>query len=499
LSFVPISTLTPTTQPIGVIVLLLALTCERIRSIDEHLPRMILAGELHNALRIGQERLERSAGPREAERHAAIGQLVGRALLATDRAEDAEDLFQRLLKVYESISRSSVRWLSSLDQGALSLHLGRPGRAAEAWNLVADDEAAPMPLRVEAMAGVAAALYHLGEHHRATATLREAQRLCEEANLVGLRESILHCELELATRTRLDTAEGLNDYALAISGVRVESESVAELCELLRACVECDAGGLLVSRTLEGQRLLLSGEFRASAGGVHLQSVLRWLRECGFVEREATLRLDAALAMLAADDAPGAVELLGVSLQSESALQRHRHATELKYCRSRLLATQGRHDNALRAYKEYARETLYRVMRERAHVPRSRFLERRLQAEEGDAAMFRLPLRYRRAYRFVIEHLGDSQLSIKQIAAHIDVTERALQMAFRKHLGMTPAELIRHHRMQGIRNDLRDGGGTGGVLKTAARWGMANRSTLAHGYRQLFSESPTATLRGQAA
>jgi transcriptional regulator GlxA family with amidase domain len=150
-------------------------------------------------------------------------------------------------------------------------------------------------------------------------------------------------------------------------------------------------------------------------------------------------------------------------------------------------------------YKDYAREALYRITRERSHVPRSRFLERQVMAEEGDAAMYRLPLRYRRAYRFIMERLGDSQLSIKQIAAHIDVTERALQMAFRKHLGMTPAELIRHHRMQGIRNDLCDGGGAGGVLKTAARWGMANRSTLAHGYRQLFAETPTATLRGRAA
>jgi transcriptional regulator GlxA family with amidase domain len=82
------------------------------------------------------------------------------------------------------------------------------------------------------------------------------------------------------------------------------------------------------------------------------------------------------------------------------------------------------------------------------------------------------------------------------VAAHIDVTERALQMAFRKHLGLTPAELIRRHRMEGIRNDLRDSTGAGNVLKTAERWGMSNRSTLAHGYRQLFSETPTGTLRG---
>jgi AraC-like DNA-binding protein len=480
-------------------VLLLALTCERVRALEEHMVRMILNGDLTGALRIGQERLERTAGALGAERQAAIGQLVGRALLAADRAEDAEDLFQRLLKLYESISRASVRWLSSLDQGALSLHVGRPGRAAEAWNLVADDEAAPAPLRVEAMAGLAAALYRLGEHHRAMATLREAQRVCEEAQLAQLREAVQRLELELAARCRLDTAEGLNDYALAVTEQRSDGDTIESLCNELQGRIDASDGGRLVSYNAEGLRLMLSGEIRASAGRAQLQSVLRWLRDCGFAEREAGLRLDAAIAQLARDDAAGAVELLGALMQNEAMSQRHRHATELKYCRSRIHALHGRHDDALRAYKEYAREMLYRTMRERAHVPRSRFLERRLQLEEGDAAMFRLPLRYRRAYRFVMEHLGDSQLSIKQIAAHIDVTERALQMAFRKYLGMTPAELIRHHRMQGIRNDLTDGAGTDGVLKTAARWGMANRSTLAHGYRQLFSESPTATLRGQTA
>jgi methylphosphotriester-DNA--protein-cysteine methyltransferase len=72
-------------------------------------------------------------------------------------------------------------------------------------------------------------------------------------------------------------------------------------------------------------------------------------------------------------------------------------------------------------------------------------------------------------------------------------------MAFRKHLGLTPAEVIRRQRVHGIRAELREGAGADGVQKTAARWGMANRSTLAHTYRQLFSESPTATLRGENA
>lgn len=478
-------------------VLLLALTCERVRSMDTHLVDMLMSGDLNGALRIGLERLERASSSRDVAHHAALGQLLGRALLAADRAEDAEELFQRLPKTYESISRASVRWLSSLDQGALSLHLGRAGRAAEAWHLVAADESAPMPLRVEAMAGLAAALLRLGEHRQAVGALAEARRLASQAELDGLNERLQALEVELDARLRLTACEGLADYALSVTETRGDTETPQAACEELEAHAASQRWSL-VAHSLQSLRLLLSGAAGTAAGRALVHAEIKWLREHGYAALESSLRIDAALTLLARDDAHGVMEVLGALAHSEQQSHRHRHALDVLYCVSRLHAIQGRHGDALRTYKEFAREALYRTARERAHLPRLRFLERQAQASEGDAAMFRLPLRYRRAYRYIIEHLADTQLSIKQVAAHIDVTERALQMAFRKHLGMTPAELIRHQRMQGIRNDLCDGAGSAGVLKTAARWGMANRSTLAQGYRQLFSETPTATLRGQA-
>ena len=64
-----------------------------------------------------------------------------------------------------------------------------------------------------------------------------------------------------------------------------------------------------------------------------------------------------------------------------------------------------------------------------------------------------LPLRYRRAYQYILEHLENRDLSVREVATHVDVTERALQMAFRTHLGMTPAELIRRRRIERIRKE----------------------------------------------
>jgi transcriptional regulator GlxA family with amidase domain len=126
------------------------------------------------------------------------------------------------------------------------------------------------------------------------------------------------------------------------------------------------------------------------------------------------------------------------------------------------------------------------------------FLQQAAQADAGDAAKMRLPLRYRRAYQYMMEHLADENLSVRQVAAHVGVTERALQLAFRAHLGVTPAELIRTRRVENIHQELQRQAGDAGVLEVASRWGVKNRSTLVHNYRTRFDETPTQTLRGAA-
>ncbi len=96
----------------------------------------------------------------------------------------------------------------------------------------------------------------------------------------------------------------------------------------------------------------------------------------------------------------------------------------------------------------------------------------------------------------MIEHLDNRDLSVREVAAHVDVTERALQMAFRSHLGITPAELIRRKRLEHIRRELRETPERHNVLGVAQRWGLTNQSTLTQNYREIFQETPTGMLRG---
>jgi AraC-like DNA-binding protein len=478
--------------------LLLALTCERIRPLQGNVVDVLAAGQLANALRSGLDCLEQGAAVLEPERHAALGQLIGRAMLAANHAEDAEELFQRLTKVYESISRSSVRWLASLDQAVLSLHLNKLGRAAESYNVVADDEAAPPALRAEAMAGLAVAMHRLGNHRRALRMLREAGRLFDEHGLAAAATMVRAIICELALRRRLETSEALADRGLGHVEDREDEAGPASLGNELAACIQVLAPHALAGHWLESLRIVLDDGLTAPAGLTALQRELRWHAENGFSGAEASLRIDAALSFLAHEDMRGATVMLGTLAANEQSAQRHVHALELKYCASKLHALGGRPGEALRTYKEYARELIHRTMRDRTQIPTSRFMEKIELRDQKDAAMYRLPLRYRRAYAFIVEHLDDRKLSVRQVAAHVDVTERALQMAFRTHLGVTPAEMIRRHRMEHIRQDLCNSGGRASVQKTAERWGMTNRSTLAHNYRECFAETPTATLRGRS-
>lgn len=461
--------------------LLVALTCLRVQDLDADVARAALAGDVHDALRLGLARLDR-ASDIELQRRAVLGQLMGQLLLATGRDEQAEEFFQKQLRVYEGMSRSQVRWLSSMDRGYLFLHLNRSGLAAECFNTVADCEEAPTPLRVEALVGLAQAIHGLGEHRRAARTLAYALQL-SSGEATEMKQLLEAAELELKVTARLrqygDAAAARMDAPPASATLRAKAESLAHMP--------------VVSQRLAFLAALGEPGLGVPGGAAGVFDALRWWRERRLAHVEEVGRIEAALALVEEGDAHTAGDILGALACDDSRLQHHRHAIELAFVVSKLHSLQGRYMDALRCYRQHSSQTLARIRAELQRVPYSRFLELQERAEQTDSDQIRLPLRYRRAYQFILAHLNEKTLTIRRIAAHIDVTERALQMAFRTHLGQTPAELIRRLRMARIRTELQHLAGRDSVLAVANRWGMDNRSTLAQNYRQHYGEAPTAT------
>jgi AraC-like DNA-binding protein len=461
--------------------LLVALTCLRARAFDADVAAAALTGDVHDALSIGLTRLDRM-DESEVQRRAVLGQLIGQLLLSSGREEQAEEHFRKQLRVYDGMSRRHVRWLSSLDRGHMFLHLNRCGLAAECFNVVADDEEAPQALRVEALAALAQAIHGLGEHGRATRTLAHALHLSSN-DPCGARQLLEAIQLDVQVTSHVRQCLEAGSAQLG----------PAPAASTLRAMAKAMASLPIVARRLTFLASLVEPGLGTPGAAMPLFDTLRWWRERRLARAEEMGRIEASLALVEVGDAHTAGELLGGLAFDETRLQHHRHAIEIGFILSRMHALQGRYMDALRCLRQHSSQSLTRLRAELQRVPYSRFLAQQQRADQTDADQLRLPLRYRQAYQFILEHLHEKTLSTRRIAAHIDVSERALQMAFRSHLGLTPAELVLRLRMAGIRTELQRVPGRESVLAVAHRWGLNSRSALTQNYRQRFGESPTAT------
>lgn len=101
----------------------------------------------------------------------------------------------------------------------------------------------------------------------------------------------------------------------------------------------------------------------------------------------------------------------------------------------------------------------------------------------------------RRAVAFIDEH-AHTDITIADIAASACVTVRAVQLAFRRHLGTTPTEYLRRVRLDHAHRDLASADpATTTVTTVAYRWGFPSGSRFAAYYRQAYGINPGHTLR----
>lgn len=101
----------------------------------------------------------------------------------------------------------------------------------------------------------------------------------------------------------------------------------------------------------------------------------------------------------------------------------------------------------------------------------------------------------RRAVAFIDDHAAHD-ISVADIAAAARVSIRAVQLAFRRHLGTTPTAYLRWARLDHAHRELRDADpGTTTVGAVAARWGFSSHSRFTGLYRAEFGVPPSRTLR----
>lgn len=105
----------------------------------------------------------------------------------------------------------------------------------------------------------------------------------------------------------------------------------------------------------------------------------------------------------------------------------------------------------------------------------------------------------RAALAHIDAHAACPAATVTTVAAAVAVTPRALQAAFRRHLGITPSAYLRAVRLDRARAELTAAlPGQVTVAGVAARWGYANRDRFTAAYRAAHGETPSATLRSPA-
>lgn len=420
--------------------------------------------------------------------------------LLTGGDVEAEEVY-RVAQRLSNASRQAMRAESCRNTAWQAFFRYRLNTALACFGRAADEHDIPIDRVVEVRVGIVCLLYELGWISEALCELDELRELVHdrsEPTMMAWNELLAALKVDIAIQCTVRSSMSLQDHVYWQSGSMHRRSTGASLEGYLHSeesKIDIATVRIPILRTRVDYLCQLREATGAERNAIDgLLKHVNWARDHCLHDYQRTLRLEIALAMLArgsAQDADMILEPLYGAAQSGVAGHRQ---IEYLYCMAKTRQAQGRLKEAQQFYNRYALTSM-NCLREAlsARVP---FLERKIrETAQLDDIGARLPARYRRAYRFMLENLERADLSVRDIAAEVSVTERALQGAFKKFLNMSPTEVIRRQRMERIRSELVDGlASDGGVLATASRWGVQNRSTLINGYRKQFDEAPSHTL-----
>jgi AraC-like DNA-binding protein len=100
----------------------------------------------------------------------------------------------------------------------------------------------------------------------------------------------------------------------------------------------------------------------------------------------------------------------------------------------------------------------------------------------------------RRGERFIIDNAGAS-ITVSDVADHLGISLRSLQVGFRRWRETTPTAFLRQVRLQLVRDELLRSGQEANVTTIALRHGFSHLGRFSAQYRSAFGEDPSATLR----
>ncbi|QET06527.1 MULTISPECIES: helix-turn-helix transcriptional regulator [Cupriavidus] len=429
-------------------------------------------------------------------------QALSDALALRDLDEEAEQGYARAQRVCRDAEQ--LRLVSCRNTGWQAFKRNRTSLARNCFTRIMHDDAASSAERTEAAIALALIDHQLGHQRAAEHAIAQARLSAAQADDPLWAELVELLALDIGIQLSIRWSPGLADHVFWQS-VRAAAPASALGSLPQDVAVAASLRGIASgpwSLTLMSRHASYLTELAATAAGDGDAARMLPTRMDALSLPERTvvhahMRIDSLIAALG-----GGFSLLTDRLystldkrgDSAGAVRGH---LDLLYASGKVAALRGQVASALDLWTVYSQEALHRLRTEvismRAQDPRA---DASAQARADDIAG-RLPAKYRRAYLYIVENIGHSTLTTREVAAHIDVTERALQMEFKRSLGMSPSALIRQLRLEGVRGELLDDTRTHAtVLDTASRWGFTSRSSLLKNYRRQFHESPSETIHG---
>ena len=458
--------------------------------------RQALAGQFTDAYASAAAWADPDGSSRDGDYAAMLA--YGDIQLALGRSTEAEETYRKAQRLIRH-SRDLMRVVSCRNAGWLAFFQNRFGTALTCFKRVGDEAEATLELRMESLLGEALVLHHLGCLNTISAHLDSLAALAAQARDTRWVELAAALRRDLMVQYHVRSGEELHDHIYWRS---TSSDFLtAELGSL-----DAPVSQVVAKLAALTQRLEYLEHLRAFAGGradacERLDAHLQWAARAGLADYHRSLCLEVAVAAIAAK-APNTSETMlnQCRVTNAQASQHERWYLEYVYCLSKVRQRQGRIQEFAQMYGRYALASIQHVRADSvsmtpAAAPASSPARAAASQPKSDDVSARLPGKYRRAYRYMMEHLDQRDLSVRELAAHIGVTERAIQAAFKTHLGLSPSQLIRRQRMERIHAELssEDGAATS-VLEVANKWGVQHRSTLVNGYRKIFNEAPSETL-----
>ncbi len=433
------------------------------------------------------------------DKRAEIFKHAAQMLLLLDRPEEADEYFTASIKQMPRKSRDDYNAMSCLFAGIGNLNRNHMRLASSCLQRALETKGASLQTQIESCAALAVLFFKLGMRRPAKMAADYAFDLAEQDEHDAPRAVIAVMRVEFIALNFLRHHPKLSDLAFWPRREEVAGElaSIETVLKEIEACRKKFANYELLCERLDFLAILTKAAHGKASSITEALEHLDKMSSAGLTNYAQSARVELGLAAAAINNKEWLQMVLQPLISSP-----HSKTTslcdnlEFEYCKAKLAEMQFREDLYILHYRKYTQAAIVQIRRACAYITIPHVLRTTISQIPKDDVATRLPGKYRRAYRFLLENLNDPRLSVRMIADAVGVTERSLQLTFRAHLAQSPSEVIRRCRMENIRTDLENGAMRTGssLLDVASRWGVGSRSSLSHLYQAEFNETPRQTV-----